>query len=68
MDFAPEPKNRPFDHFTPAPRINVDHSFRHYGHFVSGQHCAVGEGERGDVLPGIGIFEISPKFHRCWSV
>ena len=48
----------PFAKFTPAPRINVDHSFRHYGHFVSGQHCA---GGRGDVLPGIGIFENSPK-------
>ena len=25
--------------------ISVDHSFRHYRHFVSGQHCAGGRGE-----------------------
>ena len=59
MNFALEQKKISRLHqFTPAPRINVDHSFRHYGHFVSGQHCA---GGRGDVLPGIGIFQNWPK-------
>ena len=43
---------------SPPPTINVDHSFRHYGHFVSGQHCA---GGKGDVLPRFGILENSPK-------
>ena len=52
MNFALEQQNMSFAQFTPAPRINVVHSFRHYGHFVSGQHCA---GGRGDVLPGCGI-------------
>ena len=44
------------------PPINVDHSFRHYGHLVSGQHCA---GGRGDVLPRFGILENSPKTVKC---
>ena len=48
------------------PRINVDHSFRHYGHFVSGQHCA---GGRGDLLPGSArIFENSPQTVDCRRV
>ena len=42
--FALELKNMPFAKFTPAPVINVDHSLRHYGDFVSGQHCAEGKG------------------------
>ena len=42
--------------------INVDHSFRHYGHFVSGQHCT---GGRGDVKPRFGILENSPKTVKC---
>ena len=33
----------------------IRHSSRHYGHFVSGQHCA-GAG-RGDVLSGVGILK-----------
>ena len=64
MNFALEPKDMPFAQFTPAPLINVDHYFLHYyGHFVSGQHCA---GGRGDVLPGIGIFEqFAKKTVKC---
>ena len=46
----------------PHPLFNVDHSFRHYGHFVSGQHCG---GRRGDVLPGVGILTNSPKTFKC---
>ena len=52
----------PFAKFTPTPRINVDHSLRHYGHFVSGQHCAAG---RGDVLPGVRIWMNSQKTVKC---
>ena len=36
MNFALELKNMQFAKF------NVDHSFWHYGPFVSGQHCAWG--------------------------
>ena len=55
---------------SPLPPINVDHSFRHYGHFVSGQHCAGGRGRRGgggraEVLPRFGILENSPKTVKC---
>ena len=46
MKFALE-LNMPFSKFTLAPLIKVDHSFRHYGHFVSGQHCAGGRGGGG---------------------
>ena len=64
MKFALELKNMPFAKFTPASLINVDQcSFRHYGHFVSGQRCA-GGGGGGDVLLGIGIFENPPKHGR----
>ena len=51
-----------FAKFPPTPPINVDHSFRHYGHFVSGQHCA---GGRGEVLPRFGMLENSPKTVKC---
>ena len=44
MNVAPQLKKITFAKFPPAPPINVDHSFRHYGHFVSGQHCAGGRG------------------------
>ena len=57
MNVALQLKKIPFAKFPPAPPINVDHSFRHYGHFVSGQHCA---GGRGEVLPRFGILENSP--------
>ena len=50
-----------FAKFFPPP-INVDYSFRHYGHFVSGQHCA---GGGGDVLPRFGMLENSPKTVKC---
>ena len=42
MNFALQLKDIP--NFPPPNPINVDHSFRHYGHFVSGQHCAGGRG------------------------
>ena len=44
MNVAPQLKKITFAKFSPAPPINVDHSFRHYGHFVPGQHCAGGRG------------------------
>ena len=44
MNVAPQLKKITFAKFPPAPPINVDHSFRHCGHFVSGQHCAGGRG------------------------
>ena len=44
MNVAPQLKKITFAKFPPSPPINVDHSFRHYGHFVSGQHCAGGRG------------------------
>ena len=47
----------------PPPPINVDHSFRNYGHVVSGQHCAGGGG--GGVLPRFGMLENSPKTVKC---
>ena len=64
MNVALQLKKIPFAKFPPAPLINVDHSFRHYGHFVSGQHCAGGRGW-GDVLPRFGILENSPKTIKC---
>ena len=45
MNVAPQLKKITFAKFSPAPPINVDHSFRHYGHFVSGKHCAGGRGD-----------------------
>ena len=63
MNVALQLKKIPFAKFPPAPPINVDHSFRHYGHFVSGQPCAGGRG--GDVLPRFGILENSPKTVKC---
>ena len=63
MNAAPQLKKIPFAKFPPAPPINVDHSFRHYGHFVSGQHCAGGRG--GEVLPRFGMLENSPKTVKC---
>ena len=62
MNFVPELKNMSFAKFNPATLINVDHPFRHYGHFVSGQHCVGGGGY---VLPGIGILENSPRTVKC---
>ena len=44
MNVAPQLKKITFAKFSPAPPINVDHSFRYYGQFVSGQHCAGGRG------------------------
>ena len=43
----------------PPPPINVDHSFWHYGHFVSGQHCAGGGG--GKFYLGLGCSKIRQK-------
>ena len=54
-------KKIPFAKFPPAPRINVDHSFHHYGHFVSGQHCAGGRGEGGKFYLGLGYSKIRHK-------
>ena len=62
MNVAPQLKKITFAKFPPALPINVDHSFRHYGHFVSGQHCA---GGRGEVLPRFGMLENSPKTVKC---
>ena len=47
MNLALELKKMQFVKFNlpPTPHIiNVDHYFRHCGHFVSGQHCAGGRG------------------------
>ena len=44
MNFVLQLKNIPFAKFPPAPPINVDHSYWHHRHFVSGQHCAGGRG------------------------
>ena len=69
MNVAPQLKKMTFAKFPPAPPINVDHSFRHYGHFVSGQHCAGerggGGGGEGEVLPRFGMLENSPKTVKC---
>ena len=62
MYVALQLKKIQFAKFPPFPPINVDHSFRHYGHFMSGQHCA---GGREDVLPRFGILENSPKTVKC---
>ena len=43
MNFTLELKKKmSFAKFTPAPQINVHLSFRHYGDFMFGQHCAGG--------------------------
>ena len=60
MNFALELKNILLAPFTPTPLINVDHSFQHYGHFVSGQHCA---GEGGMSYLRLGYL----KIHQKWS-
>ena len=62
MNVALQLKNIPFAKFPPSPPINVDHSFRHYSHFVSGQHCAGGGGE---VFRRFGMLENSPKTVKC---
>ena len=59
MNVAPQLKKITFAKFPPAPPINVDHSFRHYGHFVSGQHCAGGRG--GKFYLGLGCSKIRQK-------
>ena len=55
----------PFAQFTPVPRIKVDH-FRHYCHFVSGQHCAGGRG--GMFYLGLGYSKIRQKRSNVSSV
>ena len=52
MNVAPQLKKITFAKFSPAPPINVDHSFRHYG------QC---RGEGGKFYLGLGCSKIRQK-------